>query len=56
MISSSSRPGQEVDEMNDDLDRLEALFKDIDQLRLWDCIERLGQEILVLATAPRKGL
>ena len=42
--------------MNDDLERLEDLCKDIVKFRagnptkaqLWDCIERLGQEILVL--------
>lgn len=42
--------------MNDGLGRLEDLCKDIVKFRagkptkaqLWDCIERLGQEILVL--------
>jgi len=47
---------QEVDEMNDDLERLEALYHDIIAARekersdskMWDCLERLGQEMLVL--------
>ena len=51
-------------EMNDDLERLEDLCKDIVKFRagnptraqLWDVLERLGQEFWVLATAPRKGL
>ncbi len=42
--------------MNDDLERLEALYHDIiaardeerSESRMWDCLERLGQEILVL--------
>ena len=44
--------------MNDDLERLEALYHDIiaareeeeerSDSRLWDCLERLGQEMLVL--------
>ncbi len=47
---------QEVDEMNDDLERPEALYHDIiaareeerSDSRMWDCLERLGQEMLVL--------
>ena len=41
--------------MNDDLERLEALYHDIIAARagesdvtMWDCLERLGQEMLVL--------
>ena len=42
--------------MNDDLERVEALCRDIiaaraaepSDARLWDCLERLGQEVLVL--------
>ena len=40
--------------MNDDLERLEALYHDIiaareeEPSKLWDCLERLGQEMLVL--------
>lgn len=42
--------------MNEDLEPLEALCRDIVRFRagsstreqLWDCLERLGQEILVL--------
>ena len=44
--------------MNDDLERLEALYHDIiaareeeeerSDSRLWECLERLGQEMLVL--------
>ena len=42
--------------MNEDLERLEALYHDIIaageeeryDAQLWDCLERLGQEMLVL--------
>ena len=42
--------------MNNDLERLEALYHDIisareeeqSESRMWDCLERLGQEMLVL--------
>ena len=42
--------------MNDDLERLEALYNDIiaarddekSEAKMWDCLERLGQEVLVL--------
>ncbi len=39
--------------MNDDLERLEALYhaareEEGSDSRIWDCLERLGQEMLVL--------
>ena len=40
--------------MNDDLEHLEALYHDIiaareeEPLKLWNCLERLGREMLVL--------
>ena len=42
--------------MNDDLERLEVLYHDIiaaregegSDSRIWDCLERLGQEMLIL--------
>ena len=45
--------------MNDDLERLEALYHDIiaareeEPSKMWDCPERLGQEILVLRCSTR---
>ena len=40
--------------MNDELERLEALYHDIiparaaEPSKMWDCLERLGREMLVL--------
>ena len=49
--------------MNDDLERPEALYRDIiaaraaepSDSRMWDCLERLEQEILVLRLRYEAG-